>query len=37
MEELFNYIKKFGLLNAQDELLITEGIQEISVKKGKFS
>lgn len=36
MEELFNYIKKFGLLNAQDELLITEGIQEISVKKGEI-
>lgn len=34
MEELFNYIKKFGTLNPQDELLIAEGIQEITVKKG---
>lgn len=35
MEELFNYIKKFGLLNKQDELLIAEGIREITVKKGE--
>jgi len=35
MEELFNYIKKFGILNAQDELLIAKGIQEIRVKKGE--
>ncbi len=34
MEELFNYIKKFGILNAQDELLIAKGIQEITVQKG---
>ncbi len=34
MEELFTYIKKFGILNPQDELLIAEGIQEITVKKG---
>ncbi len=35
MEELFTYIKKFGTLNPQDELLIAEGIQEIKVKKGE--
>lgn len=35
MKELFNYIKKFGLLNEQDELLIAEGIQEVSVRKGE--
>lgn len=35
MEELFHYIKKFGLLNKQDELLIAEGIREITVKKGQ--
>lgn len=35
MEELFTYIKKFGVLNPQDELLIAEGIQEITVKKGE--
>ena len=35
MEELFTYIKKFGTLNPQDELLIAEGIQEITVKKGE--
>lgn len=34
MEELFTYIKKFGTLNPQDELLIAGGIQEITVKKG---
>ncbi len=34
MEELFNYIRKFGILNAQDELLIAKGIQEITVQKG---
>ncbi|REC62624.1 Crp/Fnr family transcriptional regulator [Chryseobacterium pennae] len=36
MEELFSYIKKFGLLNAQDEFLIGEGIQETLVKKGEI-
>lgn len=35
MEELFNYIKKFGTLNPQDELLIAEGIHEMTVKKGE--
>nr|WP_315025920.1 Crp/Fnr family transcriptional regulator [uncultured Chryseobacterium sp.] len=35
MEELFNYIKKFGLLNESDQLLIAEGIQEITVRKGE--
>ncbi|UKB83492.1 Crp/Fnr family transcriptional regulator [Chryseobacterium sp. MEBOG06] len=34
MEELFNYIKKFGILNEQDELLIAQGIQKIKVQKG---
>ncbi|SMC54186.1 cAMP-binding domain of CRP or a regulatory subunit of cAMP-dependent protein kinases [Chryseobacterium sp. YR221] len=34
MDELFNYIKKFGVLSDQEELLISQGIQEISVKKG---
>jgi CRP-like cAMP-binding protein len=34
MEELFTYIRKFVTLNPQDELLIAEGIQEITVKKG---
>jgi hypothetical protein len=29
MEELFNYIKKFGLLNAQDELLIAEEFRKL--------
>lgn len=35
MEELFNYIKKFGSLNPQDELLIADGIQQVTVKKGE--
>lgn len=35
MEELFNYIKKFGILNAQDELLLAKGMQEVRVKKGE--
>ncbi|HAO26881.1 MAG TPA: Crp/Fnr family transcriptional regulator, partial [Chryseobacterium indologenes] len=35
MEELFSYIKKFGLLNESDQLLIAAGIQEIKIRKGE--
>lgn len=35
MEELFNYIRKFGILNNRDELLIAGGIQEFRVQKGE--
>jgi len=34
MEELFNYIRKFGVLNTSEELLIAEGLQKITVQKG---
>jgi len=35
MEELFNYIKKFGVLTHAEELLIAEGLQEITIEKGE--
>src|ERR1700750_2738282 len=35
MDELFNYIRKFGILNAEEELLIAEGLQEITIEKGE--
>jgi CRP-like cAMP-binding protein len=35
MEELFNYIRKFGILNHAEELLIAEGLQEITIGKGE--
>ncbi|MFN1216913.1 Crp/Fnr family transcriptional regulator [Chryseobacterium kwangjuense] len=35
MEELFNYIRKFGILNAEEELLIEGGLQEMSIQKGE--
>lgn len=35
MEELFNYIRKFGILNPEEELLIADGLQEITIKKGE--
>jgi len=36
MEELFSYIKKFGILNEEEELLIAKGIQEVSIQKGEI-
>lgn len=35
VEELFDYIRKFGVLSDRDELLIAEGIREITVQKGE--
>lgn len=35
MEELFNYIRKFGILNSEEELLIADGLQEITIEKGE--
>ncbi|SHG71983.1 cAMP-binding domain of CRP or a regulatory subunit of cAMP-dependent protein kinases [Chryseobacterium vrystaatense] len=35
MEELFNYIRKFGILNDTEKLLIADGLQEITVQKGE--
>lgn len=35
MEELFDYIRKFGALSDRDELLIAEGIREITIQKGE--
>lgn len=35
MEELFNYIRKFGILNDREKLLIADGLQEITVQKGE--
>lgn len=35
MEELFNYIRKFGILSAEEEQLIAEGLQEITIEKGE--
>lgn len=34
MEELFTYIRKFGILNAAEESLIAEGLREITIQKG---
>ncbi|NML68365.1 Crp/Fnr family transcriptional regulator [Chryseobacterium sp. RP-3-3] len=35
MEELFKYIRKFGVLNTGEELLIAEGLNEINIPKGE--
>ncbi|PQA92358.1 cyclic nucleotide-binding protein [Chryseobacterium shigense] len=35
MEELFKYIRKFGILNKEEELLIAQGLQEITILKGE--
>lgn len=35
MEELFKYIRKFGILNTEEELLIAQGLQEITILKGE--
>lgn len=34
MEELFNYIRKFGMLSDEEEDLIAGGIKEIAIQKG---
>jgi len=34
MEELLNYIRKFGILNEREEQLIVEGLQETVIQKG---
>ncbi|KMQ59357.1 cyclic nucleotide-binding protein [Chryseobacterium angstadtii] len=35
MKELFNYIRKFGTLTPEEELLIADGLQEITIQKGE--
>jgi CRP-like cAMP-binding protein len=35
MEELFNYIRKFGVLTEKEKTLITEGLHEINIEKGE--
>lgn len=34
MEELLNYIRKFGILNEREEELIVKGLQETVIQKG---
>ncbi|WP_179474628.1 Crp/Fnr family transcriptional regulator [Chryseobacterium sp. H1D6B] len=36
MEELFGYIKKFGILNENEQHLIAGGIQEMMIQKGEI-
>jgi CRP-like cAMP-binding protein len=36
MEELFGYIKKFGILNENEQKLIAGGIQEMTIQKGEI-
>lgn len=36
MEDLFGYIKKFGILNEKEQTLIADGIREIKIEKGEI-
>lgn len=36
MEDLFGYIKKFGILNEKEQNLIADGIREIKIEKGEI-